>query len=209
MIREDDVVIRCAVREPPNPFAAADVFGLVFAGGVDVEGDGVADAHDHGDSIEVSVGWGSVAENEGTIRADELRRRASNGCGNVKGFDFLRLDNDGEERSLGSIGSAKDGSDGEDFADLIVAELKFGAPAGFGGPIGNELLLVCRWGRRWRRRGFARRWRRLRLRLSELWCERDQNQQSKKQEKWPRAPGGQEVHGNLTQGESGKTIVQK
>ena len=43
LVHEDKVVIRRGVREPPNPFAASDVFGLVFARGIDVEGDGVAD----------------------------------------------------------------------------------------------------------------------------------------------------------------------
>jgi hypothetical protein len=100
-----------------------------------------------------------VPERERAIVADQQRRRVSDGGGNVNGFDFLLLDDDGEERSLGSIGSAKDGSHGEDAVDLIVAELQFCAPAGFSGPIGNELLLVRCWGRRWWwRRGVARRW---------------------------------------------------
>ena len=36
MVHEDKVVIRRGVREPPNSFATADVFCLIFAGGVDI-----------------------------------------------------------------------------------------------------------------------------------------------------------------------------
>src|SRR5712692_314580 len=50
-IHEDQVVIRGGVGEPPNPFTASDILGLVLTRGVDMEGDGMANAHNHGDRV--------------------------------------------------------------------------------------------------------------------------------------------------------------
>jgi hypothetical protein len=75
---------------------------------------------------------------------------ASDGSGEIEGFDFLRPNYDWEKRSLGTIGSAKRGGHGQDLAYLIISKLQFCAPAGLGGPIGDELLLVDWIGWRWR-----------------------------------------------------------
>ena len=123
MIGQDDIVAGRAVRKPPDAFAAADVFGLVLTRGIDMDGEGMADAHDHCYSIEINLAGCTVTENKRAVCTDELRSGISDGGGHVNGLYLLRLNDDRKEGSLGAIGGAENGGNCKELADLVVAKL--------------------------------------------------------------------------------------
>lgn len=96
-----------------------------------------------------------VAKNDGTICADPLRGGGSDGVLDVDGFDFLRLNGDGGQSGFSAVTGAKRWSDRQSAGHLIIAKFEFRAPAGVGGSVGDELLLVGCCGRWVLRRSFT------------------------------------------------------
>ena len=136
LINENEIVGGGVIGKPPNPFAAASLESLRFVQAVDVKGNGMTDAADHGDGVQIGETRGAVTEDQRPVRCDDLRHGIADQAKKVDGFCFFGLDGDGRKRSFVAVRGSEDRRYGQVLARPIVAKLQFGAPADLGGPIG-------------------------------------------------------------------------
>src|SRR6202790_5632241 len=114
-----------------------------------MESDSVAHGADHFRGVERTRGRGTIPEDDGAVGSDELGSTSGgNRRSEVDRFYLLWLDGDGDEAGFRAVGQSGDRSYGQILGDGVVAKLQFAGPAGFRGPVGDELLLVNRIGRR-------------------------------------------------------------